>query len=170
MIFIEEKDERFYIDVSSIPNAGYGVFAKVPIKKGDWMEIVGILVKRGGIADVCTHYARRYKFSGKTNDAKIVPMGYAGIVNYIDDPKKQNCEIKRIPGLKKKNEHSSEMVYYFIRDIGVGEEILGNYGERMGGEVKQLIESTEYVEKNQSDWEEFLNFNLYDLKRVLSLF
>ncbi len=166
MITIEENDERFYIDSSTLPNAGYGLFAKVPIKAGDWLEVMGVMVKKGGVADTCTHYAKRYKFAGSKGDAKIVPMGYAGIVNHIDG-ERQNVEIRRIPGLNKRNVNSSEVVYYFIKDVEVGEEILGNYGEQVGEEVKKLVEASDYVEKNKKDWEEFLEFNLYDLRRLV---
>lgn len=169
MIFIEETDTRFYIDKSTLPNAGYGLFAKVKIKKGDWLEVIGVMVKKGGIADQCTHYAKRYKFAGTKDDSKIVPMGYAGIINHTADPVLQNMELTCERGLSKRSEHSSEVVYKTLRDIEPGEELLGNYGENIGKEIEKVANNISYHETMKSDWEMFLSYNLYDLKRLTDL-
>jgi hypothetical protein len=34
MLKVIESDERFYIKESILPNAGFGLFAKHPLKKG----------------------------------------------------------------------------------------------------------------------------------------
>ena len=41
MIVVEETDNRFYLKASTIKDAGMGVFAKEPLKKGDYLEIIG---------------------------------------------------------------------------------------------------------------------------------
>ena len=51
MIFIEESDDRFYIKESSLPNAGWGCFAKTSLSKGDHLEVIGVYIKTGGISD-----------------------------------------------------------------------------------------------------------------------
>lgn len=169
MIFVEETDERFYIDKSTLANAGWGLFAKVPIKKNDWIEVIGVLVKTGGIADRCTHYARRYKFAGSKKDAKIVPMGYAGIINHTNDAALQNMQLTCQKGLSKRNEHASEVVYQALRDIEPGQELLGNYGEDIGKEIEIMTSNYTYHDEVKEDWEVFLAYNLYDLKRLTDL-
>lgn len=169
MILIEETDPRFRYDESTLPNAGFGCFAKQLIKKGDWLEVMGVMVRQGSVTDLCTHYARRYKFAGTKADAKIVPMGWAALVNHTNDKTLQNCEIRHIRGLKKRSEHSSEIVYYFLRDVQPGEEVIGNYGDQIGGEVQQTLENVGYAEANKADWDLFLSYDLYDLKRLCDL-
>lgn len=168
-MIIEETDLRYYIAESTLPNAGYGLFAKEPLKRGDWLEIIGPLVKKGSVADQCTHYAKRYKFAALDLDFKIVPMGYGGIVNHTDDPKKQNCELTVVPDEQKRNPYAAHVVYRFLRDIPEGEELLGNYGEDVGKEIQKLAENTAYHKEQESEWERFLKHNCYDMKRLCDM-
>lgn len=164
MIFVEENDLRFYISKSNLPNAGYGCFAKDFLKKQDWLEIIGIYVKTGGIADLCTHYAERYKFAGSSKmNAKIVPVGFAALINHSNNINLVNCTITYIPGLNKRSEHTGQVVYMFNRDILPGEELIGNYGENIGPTVDKMSENFSFIEENKQDVEEFLSFNLYGL-------
>jgi len=170
MYTYEEEDTRFYIDQSTLPNAGYGCFAKEFIKKSDWLEVSGVYVKTGSIADECTHYAMRYKFAGSPElNAKIIPMGFAGLVNHTDDPNLQNCQLEFSKSLVKRSDHSGQVVYKFIRDVMPGEEILGNYGPNVGGEVKKLSENMGFVDENERNWQDFLKFDLYGLKKLEEL-
>lgn len=167
MIIIEEKDPRFYIAPSSLPNAGLGCFAKIHLEKNDWLEIIGILVKNDGIADKCTHYAKRYKFASSPKFThKVVPMGFGGLVNHTDNQLLQNCYLNYNAGLAKKNEHASQMVYQFTKDIYPDQELLGNYGDKLKFEVQKIALSREILKQNQQEWDKFLNFNLYNLKKV----
>ena len=165
MIIIDETDTRFYIEKSTIPDAGLGLFAKEFIKKGDWLEVIGVMVKNNSISDRCTYYAHHYKFLGAKLDAKIVPMGYAGIINHTSNKQKQNMQLTHIRGLSKRSQHSSEIVYQALRDIMPGEELLGNYGDKMAASIDKLFAVKN--EQNISEWERFLAFNLYDLPRIL---
>ena len=156
MMFVEEKDARFYLDKSTINNAGIGVFAAEDIKKGDFLEILGVMVQKNSIADKCTAYANNYKFEATYNNADryVVPLGYGGMINHIDDKEKQNAIIthfRRNPD----NFSSGCLVYYFTRDIKKDEEILGNYGEKWNEKLE---------EKN--DWQMFLDLELYNLKEL----
>jgi len=169
MIAVEETDLRYYVKESTIPNAGYGLFAKEPLKRGDWLEVIGPVVKKGGVSDKCTHYAKRYKFAALNLDFKIVPMGYAGIVNHTDDPTKQNCELTVLPDKQLRNPYASHVVYLFIRDIAVDEEILGNYGEDISREIKKMSENAAFHEENGDQWGRFLKHNCYDLKRLCDM-
>lgn len=168
MITIDEIDNRFYIDKSTLHNAGYGLFAKEHIKEGDWLEIIGVLVKRGSIADICTHFARRYKFMGK-NDTKIVPFGFAGLINHTEDSEKQNVVIKSIKGLHKKSDNASELVCLFTKNVNPGEEILSHYGDEFAEEIKEMKENVSFLNNNKSDWEEFLEYNLYNMRSLCEM-
>lgn len=170
MIFIDETDDRFYIKKSTIPNAGNGCFAKVPLKKNGWLEIIGVYVKTDSIADQCTEYARRYKFAGSDKlDAKIVPMGYGGIVNHSDDDTKRNCILVFEKGLNKRSQHAGQVIYKFTRDIEPNEEIIGNYGASVGQEINKISENLEFVSSNKSDIDKLLKYDLYNLKALVNI-
>jgi hypothetical protein len=168
MIVVEETDLRYYVKESTLPNAGLGLFAKEPLKKGDYLEVMGPVVKKGSVADQCTHYAKRYKFAALNTEFKIVPMGYAGLVNHTDDPAKQNCELTIVPD-QPRNPLSSHVCYVFTKDIAVDEEILGNYGENVGKEIKKMNENASYHEECLGQWVRFLKHDCYDLKRLCEM-
>lgn len=156
MISIEEKDKRFYISESTQPNAGRGLFASEDIKKGEYLEVIGILVEKDSISDICTSYANAFKFAADYSDTytkHLIPMGYGGIVNHANEKINQNVEIRYI----KKNS-SNICVYYFIKDVKKGEEILGNYG-------KEWERSKGDSEEDQ-EWQTFLNLGLYNLGKL----
>ena len=75
-----DTDLRFYTAPSTIPAAGMGLFAKVPLAVGDELLVVGFLLASGSIEDECTRYADAYKF--RVGDQLLVPCGYAGMVNH----------------------------------------------------------------------------------------
>jgi hypothetical protein len=166
MIVIDEEDKRFFIADSSIPNGGKGLFAKVLIPKGSNLEIIGAMVRKGSVADECTDYAKRYKFLGGKEDAYIVPFGYGGIVNHTDDREKQNVEIRYLPGYSKKSQHSSNVVYFFLKDVLPGEEVLGFYGKAWAEEIEKISSSLDHIKSNKDEWERFLEFDLYRLSEI----
>jgi hypothetical protein len=168
MIFVEEKDDRYYVGKSTIPNAGLGCFAKIFLKKNDWLEVIGVYVKTGSPADLCTEYARRYKFAGSEKlDAKIVPMGFASIVNHSDDSKLQNCRLTFDKKLMKRSEHAGQVVYMFTRDILPGEELIGNYGTDVGQEINQIANDLAFGEDNRTEIDKFLPYNFYNLAVIV---
>lgn len=155
MISIEEKDKRFRIAESGQPGAGRGLFATVDIKKGDYLEVIGVEVDRGSIADVCTSFADNYKFASDYADSfnkHIIPMGYGGIVNHANDASDQNVEIKYL-----RKGPKSICVYSFLRDVRKGEEILGDYGE----DYRNSLQNEE-----DKDWGTFLDLGLYNLGKL----
>lgn len=100
MVVVEETDPRFYVAESKLPGAGMGVFTKVKINKGDFLEIIGVCVKFGGMADKCTHYANAYKFAAEPDGQfvhSLVPMGLGGMVNQANDRSQQNVAIMHLP-------------------------------------------------------------------------
>ena len=163
MILIEETDKRFYIAESKIPKAGKGVFAKEPLKAGDYLEIIGVYVQRDSVVDTCTNYARSYKFGAKPGldfTRYVMPMGYAAIINHAPNESVQNCRIDAHKG-SKRNPNAGTLVYRFIRDIAVDEEVLGNYGEEWQGLLDWCEKQSSEAE--QDEWETFVSFGLYNL-------
>lgn len=161
MILIEENDDRFYMKESTIPNAGLGVFAKCPLKKGDYLEIIGVQVKRGSVVDKCTNYARSYKFAGKPGyefDRYVIPMGYAAIINHAPNEQTQNCYIDA-NNLPKRDPTAGQLVYRFLKDIEADEEMFGNYGEQWDN----LLEWASNETQTDHEWERFLSLDLYNL-------
>jgi hypothetical protein len=114
MVIIEE-DERFYVNVSTIPAAGDGLFAKTFLAEGERLEVVGVLVPAGSVSDVCTRYADRYKF--RVGELLLIPLGFGGMVNH-----------SRNPNLKQVID--GERVYLqTTRPIRPGEELFSTYGD-----------------------------------------
>lgn len=173
MIIFEENDDRFYVKESTVNRAGKGLFAAKEIKKNSWLEITGVLVERGSVADDCTYYANAYKFAANVvrkgdkvdvGQFVIVPMGYAGIVNHSDNEKNQNVEIRYLGDeYTKKSLHSDKAVYWFLRDVKKDEEILGHYGQGWNKVLNWVQETHDKTHVEQKDWEKFLGFNLYNL-------
>ncbi len=164
MYVVDEVDTRFCIKTSTLPNAGLGCFAKELIPKGEYLEVIGILVRCNSAADHCTHYANRYKFAAREKfTCYIVPMGYGGMVNHTDDKEKQNVEMRWVKNLPKRSQHAGEIVYMALRDIEEGEELLGNYGDAVGKEVQWLADKTKIFDKEEKVWQSFLEYNLYNL-------
>ena len=165
MFIVEETDNRFYLKQSTLPNAGLGCFAKVPIKKGDYLEVIGVLVRKKSVADLCTHYANRYKFEAREKgDCHIIPCGYGGMVNQANNPDDRNVELRltKLMG-RKRSEHAGEVIYMALRDIQKDEELLGYYGENAGKEVQWAAEAGQIIDQNEEDWTVFLSYDLYNL-------
>lgn len=164
MYTVEETDERFNIGPSTQPNAGDGLFAKELIKKGDFLEVIGVMVKCGSSADICTAYANSYKFAAAEKPTNyIVPLGYAGIVNHTSDRAVQNVALSYSKSRSKRSIHAGQVVYEAIRDIQPGEELLGYYGDGLEGVLKWAEEKSSVVDQNKVEWDKFLAHNLYDL-------
>ncbi len=115
VMVIVENDERFCVNVSTIPDAGNGLFARTLLAEGEQLEVIGVLVPAGSVSDVCTRYADHYKF--RVGDLLLIPLGFGGMVNHSKHP---NME-KVIDGLT---------VYLrTTRAIHPGEELFFTYGE-----------------------------------------
>lgn len=166
MLEIKENDNRFYLAPSKIPDAGLGVFAACPIKKDEFMDIVGVKVKRGSIADKCTHYANSYKFAlqpGANYTDLLIPMGFAAIVNH-GTPEKRNCDLVALRNKKLKKEDRFRLVYQFIKDVEKDEEILGNYGEGYARTLAWVNDRAKIMEDVRDEWQTFISYGLYNLQ------
>ena len=177
MILFEENDDRFYIKESNVKSAGKGLFAKRKILKGEYLPISGVMVRRQSNADFCTHYSNSYKFAANIKvkgemidigDFLIMPMGFAAMVNHTSDLNNMSVEIRytgdQFPQL---NPHQGKAIYWFIKDVEQDEEIYGNYGEKWSEVIDWVGEQHKNIKSEKSDWERFLDFDLYGLKNLL---
>lgn len=115
MTIIDEPDTRFYASTSTIPGAGRGVFARVPLRTGDRLAVVGVLVRRDSEADRCTAFADEYKL--RAGEFLLIPCGIAALANHSAQP---NLE-KVIEG---------ESVFLrLLRDVEPGEELCFSYSD-----------------------------------------
>lgn len=121
-MLLDETDARFCAGPSTIPGAGRGLFARVPLRAGDRLEAVGVLVRRDSAADRCTAYADAYKF--RAGDDLLIPCGLAALANHSDRP---NLE-KVVEG--------GSVFLQLRRDVAAGEELCFAYSayarERFG--------------------------------------
>lgn len=172
MIIIEENDDRFYLAKSTQLNAGMGVFASKNLQKGDFIKIIGVMVKKNSISDACTSYANNYKFAAAYDgeyDMHIIPMGFGGMINHANDRQDQNAEIRYIDH-KITNDSNGHAIYYFIKDIKKDEEVLGNYGENWKNAIQWIQKIPKLIEDlEEKEWNRFLNFNLYNLDKLKDL-
>jgi len=163
MIKIEETDDRFEARESTIPGAGFGLFAKTLVKKGDYLEIIGVMVDVTDISHICTRFADSYKFAAEPASEfchAVIPCGHAAFVNHADSPAKQNVAITHMPSDRvPRNKDSGRVVYMALRDIWPGEEILGNYN-------RKGLSETAKKEDDLMRWKQLLEINFYGLKRI----
>ena len=114
-MMLDEPDDRFYAAPSTIPGAGRGLFARVPLQAGDRLEVVGVLVRRGSASDGYTSFADEYKF--RAGDYLLIPCGIAAMANHSSQP---NLE-KVVDG---------EAVFLQLRrDVETGEELCFAYSD-----------------------------------------
>ena len=184
MIVISETDPRFYIKESSIEGAGSGVFAQKKIQKGNYLEIIGVMVKSDSTAHTCTKYANKYKFaSNEEITHQIIPMGFAAIINHAINQKEQNIEIEFIKdslvtsnwseenkNYKNKNHAAGPIMYRVIKDINKDEEVLGYYGDPWNKILRWTDKYKEDDKGSIDSWETFISHDLYNLGLLKQLF
>jgi SET domain-containing protein len=113
-MLLQETDRRVYVAPSTIAGAGRGLFAKVPLAKGESLEVIGVLVPAASTSDAATAYADAYKF--RVGKFLLIPAGFGSMVNHSASP---NME-KVVAGRR-----------VFLRALGPiqkGEELLFIYG------------------------------------------
>lgn len=122
-MYVSESDERFYIGPSTIADAGYGLFAKVPLARGDRLEVIGALIDANSIADTCTRYADIYKF--RVGDKLLIPLGYGSMANHSDTPNSEKII------------ENGKLYLQALRVIARDEEILFTYSEYARNQFKK---------------------------------
>jgi hypothetical protein len=113
---IDETDDRFQLGESTLPGAGRGVFARVPLAAGEELLVVGVVVNPGSVADECSRFADTHKL--RMGDQLIVPLGYAGMVNHSS----RNPNMERVV-------RAGAMYLRALRPISAGEELFITYHE-----------------------------------------
>ena len=83
-MIVDECDARFYVAPSTIPDAGQGLFARVPLPASDRLAVLGVLVMRGSASDRHTAFADDYKF--RVGDYLLIPCGIAAMANHSSQP------------------------------------------------------------------------------------
>ena len=115
VVILDEPDERFYAAPSTVPGAGRGLFARVPLQAGDRLAVIGVLVRRHSASDHYTAFADEYKF--RAGDYLLIPCGIAGMANHSSRP---NLE-KVVEG--------DAVFLELLRDVDAGEELCFAYSE-----------------------------------------
>ena len=84
IIRYREVEHRFELRPSTLPNAGKGCFARVPMQVGDRMIVHGVLIDPDSETDHCTAYADQYKF--RVGRSLLIPFGFGAMVNHSPTP------------------------------------------------------------------------------------
>lgn len=114
-VILDEPDERFCAAPSTVRGAGDGLFARVPLRAGDRLAVIGAVVRRDSVSDRCTAYADAYKF--RAGDLLVIPCGIAALANHSPTP---NLE-KVVEG--------GAVFLQLLRDVDAGEELCFAYSE-----------------------------------------
>jgi SET domain-containing protein len=118
MAVLDERDDRFYAKASAISGAGRGVFARVPLKAGDRLAVIGVRVRRDSASDGYTAFADAYKF--RVGDDLLIPCGIAALANHSSEP-----------NLRKVVEDDAVFLE-LLRDVDADEELCFAYSEYAG--------------------------------------
>ena len=110
---LNETDERFYAAPSTVPNAGQGLFARVALRAGDRLGVIGVLVRRDSASDRCTTFADEFKI--RAGDFLLIPCGIAAMANHSAQP-----------NLAKVVEGTA-VFFELLRDVEAGEELCFAY-------------------------------------------
>lgn len=114
---IETTD--IYVAPSTIPNAGYGVFASKDIKKGT-------VIERAPFLETSTPYGgelMHYVFQSHLNpDKSLVVFGYGSIYNHALNPNVVYSISSQLPS-------DRLFTYTTTKNVKKGDELFINYGE-----------------------------------------
>jgi hypothetical protein len=114
-MILDERDERFYVAPSTIPGAGRGLFARVSLKAGDRLAVIGVLVRRQSASDGYTAFADEYKL--RVGDFLLIPFGAAALANHSLTPN----VAKVVEG--------EDVFLELLRDVDAGEELCFAYSD-----------------------------------------
>ena len=115
MTVLDDTDSRFSVGPSSIPGAGRGLFARVALRQGDRLAVIGVRVRRDSVADRCTAYADAYKI--RVGDDLLIPCGLAAMVNHSTQP-----NLTKVIG-------GDAVFLELLRDVDAGEELCFCYSD-----------------------------------------
>jgi len=115
MMVLDETDPRFYAARSTIPGAGNGLFARVALRAGDRLEVLGPLVRADSVSDRCTAFADEYKL--RVGELLLIPCGIAALANHSAQP-----------NLEKVIEGESVFLRLLV-DVAAGDELCFSYSD-----------------------------------------
>src|SRR5256885_464120 len=115
MVMLDEPDDRFYAARSTLSRAGRGLFARVSLRSGDRLEVIGVLVPRNSESDRYTDFADEYKF--RVGEHLLIPCGIAAMANHSSQP---NME---------KVIQDGAVFLELLRDVDAGEELCFAYSQ-----------------------------------------
>ena len=110
---LDESDDRFAAGESALPGAGLGLFARLPLRAGDRLAVIGVRVRRNSASDHCTAFADAYKV--RVGDDLLIPCGLAALANHSPTP-----------NLRKVIEGDAVFLE-LLRDVAAGEELCFEY-------------------------------------------
>jgi uncharacterized protein len=113
-MLVNEEDARFYVADSTVPGAGKGLFTRVPIQRGERLEVVGVMVRRDSASDRASHFSDHHKFR-VGEDLLLIPLGFGAMVNHSSTP-----------NLKKVFEDDC-LYLEALRDLPANEEVFFTY-------------------------------------------
>lgn len=114
-MILDETDDRFYAAASTVPGAGRGLFARVALRTGDRLAVIGLLVRRDSTADHCTAFADAHKF--RVGDNLLIPCGLAALANHSSQP-----NIAKVV-------EGDALFLELLRDVAAGEELRFAYSD-----------------------------------------
>lgn len=114
-LLIDEPDDRFHAAPSRIPGAGRGLFARVPLREGDRLAVIGVRVRRESASDRYTAFADEYKI--RAGDDLLIPCGIAALANHSAQPNLR----KVVDG--------DAVFFELLRDVEAGEELCFTYSD-----------------------------------------
>lgn len=120
--------KKYYLDRSTIKQAGYGVYCKRDIQaKTRVDEYVGEIIddEEGAKRQDKTYFFRVMYKDGNSHIIDALPHEHSNIMKFVNgvktaqQRKRQNCEAYQ---------HGSKIYYRTTRDVKAGEELLVDYG------------------------------------------
>ncbi|MSO56772.1 MAG: SET domain-containing protein [Acidobacteria bacterium] len=110
---MNETDDRFYVAPSTLAGAGHGLFARVTLKEGSRLSVIGVLVQANSDSDRCTAFADAHKV--RVGGQLLIPLGFGAMVNHSSSP-----NLGRVI-------EGDAVHLQLLRDVAAGEELFFTY-------------------------------------------
>lgn len=155
-----------FVDESTIPLAGKGLFTKRSFKKGEIISISPVLVLPKHAVAADEGVLLNYCIASTSSDVALFPIGLIALANHggsdsnvaitwfaWDDEERFSEKLKQKPDeLLKAHFAQIDIAITATRDIAVGEELLLFYGEPWESSyVEHLDRLDEWVEEGEAD-------------------
>ncbi len=121
-------NNKFYLNKSTIKQAGYGVFSNKNFKaKSRLDEYIGEIIddEEGAKRNDKSYFFRVFHKDGSSHIIDALPHEHSNIMKFVNgvktpqQRKRQNCEAYQ---------RNDKIYYRALRDINVGDELLVDYG------------------------------------------